>query len=85
MGSEMCIRDRPGAAAAVAAAAAADADAAAAEASSSNSNSNSSSSRKAEAAEDAESTSEHLRIYSVYSSTRFFGFIFGDEKTVPGT
>ena len=70
----------PGAAAAVAAAAAADADAAAAEASSSNSNSNSSSSRKAEAAEDAESTSKHLRMYSVYSSARFFGLILKTKK-----
>ena len=76
--------DQPAVRSAVAAAAAA-AEAAAAEASNSNSNSNSSSSRKAEAAEDAESTSEHLRMYSVYSSTRFFGLIFEDEKTVPGT
>ena len=71
--------------AAAAAAAAAAAEAAAAEASSSNSNSTSSSSRKAEAAEDAESTSQHPRMYSVYSSTRFFGLIFEDEKTVAGT
>ena len=70
---------------AVAAPSAAAAAAAAAEASSSNSNSNSNSSRKAEAAEDAESTSEHRRMYSVYSSTRFFGLIYEDEKTVPGT
>ena len=63
--------------AAAAAAAAAAAEAAAAQGSSNNSNSNSSSSRKAEAAEDAESTSGHLRntMYSVYSSTRFFGLI----------
>ena len=50
--------------AAAAASAAATAEAAAAEASSSNSNSTSTSSRKAEAAEDAESTSKHLRMYS---------------------
>ena len=80
-------QDQPAVRSAVAAtaAAAAVAEAAAAEASSSNSNSNSSSSRKAEAAEDAESTSEHLRTYSVYSNTRFFGITFEDEKTVPGS
>ena len=71
-------QDQPAVRSAVAAAAAA--EAAAAEASS-----NSNSSRKAEAAEDAESTSEHLRMYSVYSCTRFFGLVFEDEKTVPGT
>ena len=66
-------QDQPAVRSAVAAAAAAAAaEAAAAEASSTNSNSTSTSSRKAEAAEDAESTSEHLRMYSVYSSTRFF-------------
>ena len=78
-------QDQPAVRSAVAAPAAAAAEAAAAEASISNSNSTSSSSRRAEAAEDYESTSEHLCMYSVYSSTRFLILIFEDEKTVPGT